>query len=116
MEGKQIKEVKNFKYLGAWTESTLKDFNVRKALAWNACNGLKKVWKSKLPWNIKTRLFLATVESVFLYGSDTWTFTKALTKKLDGVYTRMLQMALNVSWQSHTSNETLYRDLLKVST
>ena len=116
LEGEPIKVVPNFKYLGAWTESTQKDINVRKALAWSACHKLKKIWKSKLPRKLKIRLFLATVESVFLYGADTWTLTKTQNKKLDGTYTKMLRMALNVSWRSHTNNNTLYRDLPKLST
>ena len=37
-DGTRIKEVDNFKYLGAWTQSSEKDFHVRKALAWSACH------------------------------------------------------------------------------
>ena len=114
--GKSLKIVENFKYLGAWTESTSKDFEVRKALAWSACHKLRKMWSSKLSRGVKTRLFLATVESVLLYGAETWTLTKALTKQLDGCYTRMLRMALNVSWKNHLKNNELYRELPKVST
>ena len=62
------------------------------------------------------RLFLTTVESVLLYGSEAWTLTKKLTKQLDGCYTRMLRMALKVSWKSHLTNEQLYGELPKVST
>ena len=36
-------------------------------------------------------------------------------KSLDGVYTRMLRMALNVSWKQHITNEELYGDLPKVT-
>ena len=46
--GNSIKEVDNFKYLGAWTQSSEKDFKVRKALAWSACHDLKKIWSSTL--------------------------------------------------------------------
>ena len=115
LDGTEIKSVKNFKYLGAWTESTIKDFAVRKALAWSACHNLSKIWKSQLPRQLKIRLFLSTVESVYLYGCGTWTLTKSLTNKIDGAYTKMLRMALNVSWKSHTSNESLYGNLPKVS-
>ena len=114
--GASLKIVKNFKYLGAWTESTSKDFTVRKALAWSACHKMRKVWTSQLSNKMKIRLFLSTVESVLLYGADTWTLTKTLTKQLDGCYTRMLRMALNVSWKDHLTNEKLYGDLPKVST
>ena len=113
--GEILKNVNNFKYLGSWTKSSEDDFNVRKALAWNTCHKLNKIWKSSLPRAIKIRVFLATVESVLLYGAETWTITKALQKKIDGCYTRMLRMALNITWQSHTTNEVLYGNLPKVT-
>ena len=113
--GKTLKVVDNFKYLGAWTQSTEKDFAVRKALAWNACHKLKKIWSSKVSRKLKVRLFNATVESVLLYGAETWTFTKSLKKQLDGCYTRMLRMVLNVSWKSHMTNVELYKEIPKVT-
>ena len=64
---------------------------------------------------MKVRLFVATVETVLLYGAETWTLTNALKKKLDSCYTRMLRMALNISWKSHTTNQQLYGDLPPVS-
>ena len=33
---------------------------------------------------LKERLFVATVESVLLYGSEAWTLTKSLEKQLNG--------------------------------
>ena len=113
--GQRIKVVKNFKYLGGWMESTEKDINIRKALAWKACHKLTKIWKSTLKRSIKIRLFIATVEAVLLYGCDTWTLTKKLTKQLDGMYTRMLRMVLDISWKSHTTNIELYGNLPKLS-
>ena len=112
--GNTLKIMENFKYLGAWMESTEKDFAVRKSLAWSSCHKLKKVWSSKLSRKIKVRLFITTVESVLLYGSEAWTLTKKLTKQLDGCYTRMIRMALNVSWKSHLTNGQLYGELPKV--
>ena len=50
----------------------------------------------------------ATVESVLVYGSISWTLTSALEKKIDGSYTRMLRAALNKSWTDHLSNAELY--------
>ena len=115
LDGTLLKIVENFKYLGAWSESTEKDFEVRKALAWSACHKLRKIWSSTLSKNLKVRLFVATVETVLLYGAETWTLTSALKKRLDGCYTRMLRLALNISWRSHTTNRLLYGDLPPVS-
>ena len=114
-DGSTIKETKNFKYLGGWSESSEKDFEVRKALAWSACHKLKKIWSSGMRRKLKTRLFVATVESVFLYGAETWTITKSMKKRIDGCYTRMLRMALNISWKQKLTNSQLYQELPPVS-
>ena len=113
--GETLKVVENFKYLGAWTESSSSDISVRKALAWSACHKLRKVWSSKLRRQIKERLFIATVESVLLYGAETWTLTNTMEKQLNGCYTRMLRMALNVSYKDHLTNIELYGDLPPVT-
>ena len=110
-----IKLVEDYKYLGGWMESTEQDIKVRIALAWAACNKLGSVWKSKLTNKIKVRLFVATVETVLLYNSNTWTLTSQLTKRLDGTYTRLLRKALNVSWKQHMTNVELYGELPPVS-
>ena len=56
----------------------------------------------------------AVVESILLYGSETWTFTKELTSRVDGVYTRLLRLCLNVSWKDKWTNKKLYHGLPKV--
>ena len=96
-------------------ESSEKDFHIRKALAWSSCHKLQKIWNSTLSRKMKVRIFMATVESVLLYGSEAWTITKSLEKKIDGCYTRMLRMSLNVSWKQKLTNEQLYQELPKVT-
>ena len=85
------------------------------ASAWIACNKMRKVWTSKLPWATKIRLFRATVESVLLYGSKTWTVTKKLEKSVNECYARMLGTALNEHWQQHMNNQELYGSLPRVT-
>ena len=99
LSGSRVKQVPTFKYLGSLMESSEKDFEIRKALAWYACHKMKTIWKSKLRRKIKIRVFKATVESVRLYGCQTWTIDKTLEKRIDGCYTRMLRMVLNISWK-----------------
>ena len=88
---------------------------VKKALAWKSCNKLNKVWQSSLSKYLKLRTFLALVEPFFLYGSETWTLTKSLQKSIDGIYTRLLRIILNVSQSEHLTNSKLYRNLPKIS-
>ena len=42
-QGKPIKVVDDFKYLGGRLKSSEKDFEIRKALAWSACNKMKRI-------------------------------------------------------------------------
>ena len=106
----KTKVVDNFKCLCGWMNSSEKDFEVRKAQRWSACHKLKKIWSSNLSKKFKVRLFITTVESTFLYGSETWTINKSFEKKLDGCYTKMLQMAPNVTWQDMIPNSEFYGD------
>lgn len=52
--------------------------------------------------------FVSTVESELLYGAETWIITKKVVKQIDGCYTRILGIALDVSWEAHLTNEELY--------
>ena len=113
--GEPLKQVLDFKYLGSRMESTDKDIKERKAQAWRAINSMKKIWTSGMARPLKARIFIATVEAILLYGCESWTLTTALTKSLDGCYTRMLRVIFNISWQQHITNEELYDDLPKIT-
>ena len=115
MSGTALEEVDNFLYLGAWVDDTEKDIEVRIAKGWSALNRMEIIWKSKIQKELKIRFFRATVESVMMYGAESWTLTKTLEKRLDGVYTRMLRTALDIPWKRHISNKELYRELPKLS-
>ena len=47
LSGKQLKRVDHFKYLGSYIPDSFHDFKVRKAMAWDACNKLERVWVSQ---------------------------------------------------------------------
>ena len=49
--------------------------------------------------------------SILLYGCTTEKLTKRMEKKLDGNYTRMLQVVLNKSWEQHATKQHLYGHL-----
>ena len=77
---------------------------------------MRNIWKSTLSRKIKLRLMHTTVESVLLYGYETWTLTKTLLKQLHGTYTRILRMILNVHLSQKVTNEVLYGAIEKIST
>ena len=115
LNGEILKHVNNFKYLGAHVPSSNHDFNIRKALAWSAINKLDRIWKSHLSQDLKIRFFRACVESILLYNSETWTITRAMEIKINGLYTKLLRRVLNVSWHDHVTNKDLYGKLPSLS-
>ena len=120
LSGEEVKQSltkdgnQDFLYLGSWSKK-LRDIQTRKALAWQACNKMDRIWKSRLKTTLKVRLFRATVETVLVFGAATWSLTKQEEKELDGTYTRLLRKVKNVSWRDRISNKQLYGDLRPIS-
>ena len=57
LNGKNIKEVSNFKYIGSYIQSTEKYINIRLAKSWVALNEMNSIWKSRIPDNMKRNFF-----------------------------------------------------------
>ena len=65
------------------------------------------------------RLLKVTLSSNCTIGTiiqqyETWTVNKALCKRLDGYYTRMLRMAMNISWKQKPRHQQLYETFPRV--
>ena len=115
LNGTILNQVGDYKYLGSYISSSLKDFLTRKGMAWSACNDMHKIWTSQLTKEFKIEIFRATIEPILLYGSETWTLSKKMEKRLDGTYTRLLMRAQNLSWKRHPSISQIYGKLPRVS-
>ena len=84
-DGTELEWTQDFKYLGSWVDNSEKDISVRKAQAWRALNGMAKIWKSSMSRDLKMRFFIATIESILLYGCESWTLSEAQEKVLSGL-------------------------------
>lgn len=115
LNGTSLKQVEDYKYLGSHISSSEKDYTIRKGMAWSACNDMHKIWTSQLPTQLKVKIFRTTIEPILLYGSETWTLSRKLEKKLDGTYTRLLMRAQNLSWKRHPTISLIYGKLPRVS-
>ena len=113
-DGSEIDLVGDFKYLGGYMDSG-HDMLTRIAQSWSALHCLQKVWKAPIQRDTKTKVFQACVQTILLYGSDSWTLNAARRKRLDGTYTRMLRTAYNISWRRHPTNKYLYGSLPCIS-
>ena len=102
--------------LGSYVVDSRKDFVTRKAQAWSACNRRHHVWQSNISVKTKIAFFKACVESMLLYGSETWSMTKRLQENLDCTYTRLLMRVKNISWRQHKTKAEIYGDVPPIST
>ena len=78
-------------------------------MAWSACNAMHKIWKSNLSRAFNLNIFKAAIEPILLYGSEIWTLSKKLEKRLDGTYTRLLIRVQNLSQKYHPTKQHIYQ-------
>ena len=76
---------------------------------------MDRIWKSNMDPGLKKRFFVAVVESILIYGCESWAVNESMEKSLNGSYTNMLRRVLNRHWSSHTTNKELYGKLPAVA-
>ena len=81
LDGSNKEKVDDFLCLGGYTNTT-HDMDTRLGKGWVEINSLSKVWLSSITRSTKMRIFKASVESILLYSSESWTLKKSLTKKI----------------------------------
>ena len=69
------------------------------------------MWNSNMRKEIKVRFFVAAIESILLYGCESWTVTPKIECMLNGTYTKMLRKATNVKWWECRTNAEVYEEL-----
>ncbi|VDP30563.1 unnamed protein product [Schistosoma margrebowiei] len=88
IDGENLEDVKTFNYLDSMTdEHGESDANVKARIgkARTAYSQLKNIWNSKrLSTYTKVRIFSINVNTVLLYGAETWRTTKAIIQEICG--------------------------------
>ena len=111
----EIEKVDDFLYLGSYTNSFRK-INTRIEKSWNALNSLEEIWNFHITTETKVMIFKSNVESIRLYGCESWVMNSTAVKKVDDTYTRSLRRVKNISWRDRLSNAQLYGQIPKLST
>ena len=85
-----------------------KEIKRRIALAKTTFSNLSKVFKNKrLSLHIKRRLLKCYVRPVLLYGSECWTITDAMKKKLEAAEMWFYRKILRIPYTAHVKNEVV---------
>ena len=105
-------------YLGSITTGDGKsevEIKRRMEIARNAFNNMKSVLSSRnISINIRMRLTKCYVWSTLLYGAETWTITKTVTKRIDAFEMWTHRWILRISWKEHQPNEEVL-NMMKTS-
>ena len=93
-----------FTYLGSLQPDVLR----RITLASSVISSLDCIWKERrLPLPMKIRVYLALVQSVLLYASETWTLTSADAKSLEAFHMKCQRIILRISWRQFVHNSEI---------
>jgi len=119
VNGNHVEAVSDFIYLGSSQSSdgqSRPDIRRRTGLASAVMSSLNNIWKGKrLSLSIKLRVYLALVQSVLLYASETWSLTVADSKSLDAFRMKCQRRILGISWHQFVRNARTRLPLVPVS-
>ena len=103
IDGKRVKSVDNFKYLGSIVSkdcSMEPELSARIAKANSAFNKLtQRLWsKSGIRLETKVMVYRAVVLSTLLYGSETWTLNAKQARRLERFHQKCLRSICRIKW------------------
>ena len=89
---------------------TTKDV-MRRIILGNAAFGkYVRLWHGKdIEPDTKIRIYEATVTSIMLYNSSSWSATSQTLEKLNAAHRKHIRKILNIKWYDKIRNEELYR-------
>ena len=110
LKGNELKRVEDFKYLGSMMKSSTTDFECRRGLAWTAFKSLTRIWKANhIDIVLKVKIFQVSVQSVLLYGCESWIVDSKLESKLNAFAMTCYRELLGIRRLDRVPNE----DILK---
>ncbi|VDO47722.1 unnamed protein product [Schistosoma margrebowiei] len=112
LDGEDLEDVKTFTHLGSIMDEhggSDADMKVQIGKATAAYLQLKNIWNSKqLSTNTKVRNFNTNINTVLLYGAETWRTTKAIIQKIQVSINSCLRKILRIRWPDSISNNQLW--------
>jgi hypothetical protein len=118
VEGENIEQVKQFKYLGATiTEDgrSKTEVEIRTGIAKSKFSELSKLLTTRqISLSLRHRLLQCCVFYVFTYGAETWTFGQEICRKVNSFEMWCLRRMGKVSWKDRKTNEEVCK-LLKTT-
>jgi hypothetical protein len=110
-QGEVLECVKEFCYLGDMLGcggGAVEASRARVRVAWRKYNLLKPMLARRgASWKVKGKIYRACVQSVLVYGSETWPIRREDEMRLERTENRMVRMMCGVKLQDRISSEDL---------
>ena len=102
IENEEIEAVQEYAYLGqiikANPDSSC-EIKRRIGMGWSAFGKQSSIMKSRLPLSLKRKVYNQCILPVLTYGSETWSITKNLERKLRSAQRGMERIMLGITWR-----------------
>ena len=108
LKGKQLEEVKQYKYLGSILDNegrSTKDVRARIAMGKQAFLRRRELLSTSISISLRKRLVKSLVWSVTLYSCETWTLRKDDCKRLEAFEMWIWRRMFKIKWIERLSNE-----------
>ena len=109
MEGEEVAQVENFKYMGSIVQSNGKcrrDVKKRVHAGWNGLRRMSGViCDRRVPARMKGKVYNVAVRSAMLYGLEAVTLTKRQEADMEVAEMKMLRVSLGVTRMDKIRNE-----------
>ena len=113
LNGKKLKQVQHFKYLGSIiTEDgrSEKEIKTRIGIAKTTFEKQKKILANvNMNWNLRFRFLKSFVWSTLSYGCESWTISTNMKKRLEATEMWFLRRMMRISWTEMVTNEEVLR-------
>ena len=115
LDGKEVKSVSDFSYLGSLLVSEANDIRKRLGQAQAATKEAIKIWKSmQITQASKAMFFTALVVSIATYGGNTWVTNEKTERSMQGKFTRMVKLAMGHESTAHVNLAEIYKLVLPI--
>ena len=119
LEGKDLRQVKDFVYLGGTINNydmTGQDIKRRIGIAYGAMQKLGKLWRSReITCKTKLKVYDILIRSIVLYNAETWTLKVENTRRLQVFEMACLRRIMGISKRQHVRNtDIILRSGLKL--
>ena len=109
LEGQRIRKVEEYIYLGSKITNdgrNEKEITRRIAIAKSTFTDMKRILTNiRIGMGIRMRVLKCFVWSTLLYGSETWTITKKMRKRIEATEMWFLRRMQRIPWTARASNE-----------